>query len=140
MHRAGRAPTHPLAPSQEDLAYEQMLDAAAAHFVAYPDASLAEAATELKLPIAAVEEARERQKLRDSLATLDAAPIETDPTRLTEAVQVATARLKPEITTYAALESNLVATGSHLRDHLDETTRVELADACRSILRGLERD
>ena len=134
------APPRRLVPSQEDIEYEQMLDKAASHFVAHPDASLTEAAASLKLPLAAVEEARERQKLRDSLAALDAGQIEVDPSRLDKAVQAATERLKPEITTYARLESNLVATGSHLRDHLDEITRVELAEACRSILRGLEGD
>jgi len=128
-----------LVPSQEDLAYEQMLDTAAAHFVAHPAASLAEAATELKLPIAAVEEAREREKLRDSLATLDAGAVPgLVAGQMDSAVKELTAKLKPEIATYALLETNLDAAGRHLRDHLDEATRAELETACRCILRGLE--
>lgn len=129
-----------LTPSSADLAYEKMLDQAAAHYAAHPETSLAEAAAALNLPIAAVEEAREREHLRASLAALDATTA-VDPglalEKLDSAVKELTAKLKPEIATYALLETNLAAAGSHLRDHLDEPTRVELAAACRSILDGL---
>jgi hypothetical protein len=129
-----------LTPSREDLAYEKMLDEAAAHYIEHPAASLAEAAAELNLPIAAVEEARERHHLRTSLATLDAAATANPDfavEQLDSAVKELTAKLKPEIATYAQLETSLAASGSHLRDHLDEATRAELVAACRSILDGL---
>lgn len=57
-----------LSPSAADLAYKQMLDTAAAHYIAHPEASLEEAATALRLPIAAVEEAREREELRSPIS------------------------------------------------------------------------